>query len=566
MKISCLDKEVGKLLGESFFRIPRFQRPYSWDHANLEEFWTDAIVNSDSDYFIGNFVFYDDKGVRGVVDGQQRLTTITLMLCALRDAMQEQGYRDLAVGTHQLIERPDINNERYYVLQSESSYPFFQECVQKFGKRSRIVEAGPEEKLLKSAYEFLKSNLDAVVKSIKTQSNLSEGKKKVKLREELTKIRDKLLGLKVISTSLDNDDDAYIIFETLNTRGKDLTLSDLVKSHLSRLLKPANKGVDLAKDKWTEIAETFEESQADLSISTFIHHYWLSRYEYVTEKKLYKALRKQIRKENAAEFLDDLVKESKIYRLIHEPSYKKWSKDDLDMRDSLNAMNLFRIKQQLPMVLAVMRHRADGTLKPKQFKKILSAVENFHFIFTAVASQRSSGGISFMYASAARTLHEAKTLAAKVKVLDGLRAKLKSKLPPYGEFEARFLELRYSTNFTKQKNLVRYILTKMLQHNAPGIPFDPERMTVEHIAPENPAKPSGLADEQIASVGNLILVSQKLNDKLGNRSFTDKMKILKKANIWVGNLVKQASSWGAPEIEKSSRALSDEAFNKVWRL
>ncbi len=61
---------------------------------------------------------------------------------------------------------------------------------------------------------------------------------------------------------------AYVIFETLNTRGKDLTLSDLVKSHLSRLLKPTNKGVDLARDQWEEIAKTFEESQADISVST----------------------------------------------------------------------------------------------------------------------------------------------------------------------------------------------------------------------------------------------------------------------------------------------------------
>ena len=119
---------------------------------------------------------------------------------------------------------------------------------------------------------------------------------------------------------MDNDDDAYIIFETLNTRGKDLTLSDLVKSHLSRLLKPTNSGVDLAKDKWSKIHSTFEASQADLSVSTFIHHFWLSRYEYITEKKLYKALRKRIKKETAASFLDDLVKESEIYRYIHEPT------------------------------------------------------------------------------------------------------------------------------------------------------------------------------------------------------------------------------------------------------
>ena len=481
-----------------------------------------------------------------------------------RDA--EQGFQDLAKGVHFLIERPNIRNERYYVLRPETSYPFFQERIQKFGRRPKTIEAGPEEKLLKEAHDFLRGNLDQVVTSIKTQSNLSESKKKTKLHDELSRIRDKVLGLKVICTSLDNDDDAYIIFETLNTRGKDLTLSDLVKSHLSRLLKPSNKGVDLAKDKWIEIAETFEESQADLSVSTFIHHYWLSRYEYVTEKKLYKALRKQIKKENAADFLNDLVRESKLYRQIHEPSYKKWKKDDLDIRDSLTAMSLFRIKQQLPMVLAVMRHHADGTLKARRVKQLLSAIENFHFAFTAVASQRSSGGISFMYASAARNLHDAQSPVAKSKVINGLRDKLKSKLPPYGEFEARFLEIRYSNTFTKQKNLVRYILNKMTQHNWMGVSLDPERMTVEHLASENPPRPTGVTDEQIASMGNLVLVEQKLNNKLGNKTFADKKRLLKSANIWLDDRIQQASSWSGQEIEDRAKALAAQAFNEVWRL
>jgi uncharacterized protein with ParB-like and HNH nuclease domain len=566
MKIACLDKEIGKLLGEAFYKIPRFQRPYSWDHTNLEEFWNDTIVDNDSDYFIGNFVFYQDGDALGVVDGQQRLTTVTTMLCALRDLMQEEGLRDLAKGIHLLIERPNIKNEKYYVLRPETSYPFFQEYIQRFGKRAKVPNAGPEEDLLKEAYYFFHGNFAQLVSSIKGQSNLSEPKKKARILEELSRIRDKILGLKVICTALDNDDDAYVIFETLNTRGKDLTLSDLVKSHLSRLLKPTNKGVDLAKDKWVKIAKTFEESQADLSVSTFIHHYWLSRYDYVTEKKLYKALRKQIRKENAAEFLDDLVQESEIYRLIHETSYKKWRKDDLDIRDSLTAMSLFRIKQQLPMVLAVMRHHTDGTLKPKRVKQILSAIEHFHFSFTAVASQRSSGGISFMYASAARNLHDSNSSAAKGRVLDGLRAKLKSKLPPFGEFEARFLELRYSAKFTKQKNLVRYILTKITQHNSSGVSVDAERMTVEHIAPENPTRPASLSDEQVASLGNLILVDSKLNNKLGNKNFADKKRILRNSRSWFDSIIGQASTWSPTEVEARAKALATQAYSDVWKL
>jgi uncharacterized protein with ParB-like and HNH nuclease domain len=566
MKITCIDKQIGQLLGESFYKIPRFQRPYSWDHANLEEFWNDAIVENDSEYFIGNFVVYDDKSVLGIVDGQQRLTTITLLLCALRNIFEKEGLSPLAKGIHHLIERHDIKNERYYVLQAETSYPYFQEYIQKFGKPAVVPTIGPEEKLLKQAFDFLKKNLDTSVDAIKKNTGLTPSKKKERISEELSQIRDKVLGLKLIFTALDNDDDAYVIFETLNTRGKDLTLSDLVKSHLSRLLKPGNKGVDLTKDKWAEIGETFEDSQADISVSTFIHHFWLSRYEYVTEKKLYKALKKRIKKAEAGDLLDDLVTESIIYRQIYEPSFKKWKKDHLEIRDSLDAMNLFRIKQQLPLVLAVMRHYEDGTLKPKHVKAILASITNFHFTFTAVTSQRSSGGISFMYALAARSLHNAKKLPQKLHELNEVHKKLKSKRPAYAEFEAKFLELRYSTKFTKQKQLIKYILTKIYQHNSPGLSLDPDKMTIEHLIPENPPQSSGLSDEQVASIGNLILVNQPLNNKLANKSITQKIAVLKTSGVWVDSQILKASSWGAGEIDARTKLLATNAYKDVWKL
>src|SRR5438128_1874043 len=566
MKITCLEKQVGQLLGEAYYKIPRFQRPYSWDHVNVEEFWNDAVVESEGDYFIGNFVVYDDKGVLGVVDGQQRLTTITLLLWALRDVFQEQGEEKLAQGLHSLIERANVKAEKYYVVQSETSYPYFQEHIQKFqGKADVAAEVGPEEELLKQAFDYLREKLYGIVDAIKSLPNLSTQKKGERIREELSQVRDKVLKLNLIFTALDNDDDAYIIFETLNTRGKDLTLSDLVKSHLSRLMKPSNRGVNLARDKWAKINETFEESQEDLSVSTFIHHYWLSRYDYTTEKKLYKALRKQIRKDNAAAFLDDLVVESGLYRAIHEPSYRKWKKEELEIRDSLAAMNLFRIKQQLPMVLSVMRHLEDETLKIRHVRDVTRAIENFHFAFTAVASQRSSGGISFMYASNARNLYSAKG-PRKVSLLKQFRKKLADKRPSISEFSARFLELKYSTAFSKQKPLIKYILSNIYERNSPGLAIDPEKMTIEHLVPESPAKGPNLAVEQVASIGNLILVTQKINNKLANKRFSDKKAILKSCNVWVDDVITNAQTWGPAEIQQRATLLAVEAFDNVWPI
>lgn len=568
MKITCLDKQVAQFLKESFYRIPRFQRPYSWDRANVEDFWNDTVVENDAEYFIGSFVVYDDKTAMGVVDGQQRLTTITLLLCVLRNAFQQEGFPHLAQGIHGLIERTDIANQLFYVLQTETSYPYFQEHIQKFGDKPQAgSDAGPEEQLLKQAFEFFQSNVDDVVEKIKGQPQLSEAKRKAKIQEELTKIRDKILNLKLIFTALESDEDAYIIFETLNTRGKDLTLSDLVKSHLARLLKPTNKGVDIAKDKWNKIPETFEASQVDLSVSTFIHHFWLSRYDYVTEKKLYKALKKRIKKADAADFLNDLVKESAIYQCIHEPTARKWKKEEYDIRDSLRAMSLFRIKQQLPLVLSVMRRYEDSELKTKHVRAIMAAIENFHFKFTAIASQRSSGGISFMYALAARELYQATGLDAKGRVLQEFQTKkLATKVPQYAEFEPSFLSLRYSSVMTKQRALVRYVLAKIYQKNSTGLAIDPEQMTIEHLVAENPAKSAGLTHDQVASIGNLILVDQTLNNKLGNKSVAEKVQLLKQAHVWVDPVVLNAATWGAAEIEARAKLLAKDAYESVWKI
>jgi hypothetical protein len=421
--------------------------------------------------------------------------------------------------------------------------------------------------LLKYAFEYFENNINEVVTKTKGMPNLSEAKKKAKIEDDLSKIRDKVLNLKLIYTALDNDDDAYIIFETLNTRGKDLTLSDLVKGHLARLLKPANGGVDLTKDKWNKIQKTFEESSAELEVSTFIHHFWLSRYEYITEKKLYKALRKRITKENAGAFLDDLVKESEIYRYIHEPSYKKWKKEECEIRDSLAAMNIFRIKQQLPLVLSVMRHYEDQSLKTKNVREILEAIEDFHFSFTAIVSQRSSGGISFMYALTARELYKAKNLESKIKVLqDFNKKKLQAKRPTYAEFEPNFTTLMYSSKMTKQKNLVRYILMKIYRKNTIGLTPDPALVTIEHLASENPAKKTVLTQEQIASIGNLILINKELNGELANKSFPEKVKILSDAHVWIDPVILAANDWGSVEIKKRTALLAKDAYENVWKF
>ena len=164
-----------------------------------------------------------------------------------------------------------------------------------------------------------------------------------------------------------------------------------------------------------------------------------------------------------------------------------------------------------------------------------------------------------------RNLYSAKG-PRKVSLLKQFRKKLADKRPSISEFSARFLELKYSTAFSKQKPLIKYILSNIYERNSPGLAIDPEKMTIEHLVPESPAKGPNLAVEQVASIGNLILVTQKINNKLANKGFSDKKAILKSCNVWVDDVITNAQTWGPAEIQQRATLLAVEAFDNVWPI
>src|SRR5690606_33814512 len=139
-------------------------------------------------------------------------------------------------------------------------------------------------------------------------------------------------------------------------------------------------------------------SSSDISSDNFIYHFWASRYEAVPLKKLFPKIKKDITKSTAKDYLDALVSDSKIYRSIHEENFE-WTKNESEVSDSLYALQLFKLSQPTPATMSLVRSYKSKIIKYKKLRDALSAIEKFHFVFTAITSSRSSGGISAMYSS-----------------------------------------------------------------------------------------------------------------------------------------------------------------------
>jgi hypothetical protein len=567
MKIESTDQDLRNLLSSGYYRIPRFQRPYSWTRENIQDFWDDIVRDSPVDYFIGSMVTFKEGNQRyGVVDGQQRLTTITILLAVLRNKLQAAGFEDLAKGVHGLIERRNIDNKEEFILSTETAYPFFQDHILKWGPPEVPVTPMREEENIQNAFEQLDNLVSGAILSIESNDALGEDQRRDEIKQKFIGIRDAILDLKVIFVKLDDEDDAYIIFETLNTRGKDLSLTDLVKNHVTKHLRTASASVDQAKLKWEQILETIEGSSKDLDTDTFIHHFWLSRYDYLPAKSLFKELKRRIGKAESAQFLTSLVGDSGLYRSIHEIAYGKWTKNEQRIADSLEALQLFRVQQQTPCVLSLVRAYKAGRIKKKHLEQALVAIEKFHFLFTAATSQRSSGGISGMYASLGRRLFESATMDAALNVTEELKQKLRDRIPSFNEVNALFPEIVYTDRLTKQRGLVKYILCAFERDMRSGTVTDYDKMTIEHLMPQSEIGEGDLTETVVGQLGNLILVSPDMNSKLSNKSFQEKKRILKAAGFVIPKEVAEVDVWTSSSVKARTDAMAVQAYKKLWKI
>ena len=559
-------RDVKDLLKSDFYSIPRFQRPFSWTPENLSEFLRDVLEDNEPGYFVGPMVAYKrGTDVFGIVDGQQRLTTITLLLCALRDALLAQQADDLAQALGQYIERVDDDNKRHYVLKSEAAGEFLPAVAQEPPPRRQREPQNEDQRAIAKALKAITQKFAELQEGL--SRDVAPGFDYPPSVAYLREVRDRLLALQVIWIQVDHEDDAYTIFETLNSRGKDLEVADLLKNHLLRQLPAQSAELDSARSDWAEMRRTLLEDGREANPNRYVLHWWLSKEDYVAERKLFAAIKQKAKTGlQAADVLQGLREDALLYARIAAPFDQIISKDAAERRfsSSLQALDLFGVQQPRPLVLALMRAVRDGALKPRRAARILETIENFHFISTAVVGVSSTGGVSQMYASHARDLAAARSEQERHAGLDLLIQKLRDsrRLPTREAFTAQFPRtLRFSEEVPREKRVVRYALQKLHAHERPNNPIDPASCNIEHISPQ------AHGGEEVASIGNLLWVSERLNSALGAKSFVSKKALLEgEAQAYSVADILGAETWGAREVQQRARRLAHLAYDEVWRI
>ena len=548
--------------------IPRFQREYSWTNDELNELWNDLLenlsINSEGklvpqEYFLGSIVLVGDDEdstdiTRQVVDGQQRLMTITIMFSVLAQKFRAINENGLSNIVHKFIIGEDENGDPITKLVSETPKPFFQFRIQQKEIDFSQVPTTEEEKAILNTYNFF----DNCLSETKLRKEILKDSGETVISEPyvdlLKVVRDQVLSCKVIYVTVKSFDDAYQIFEVLNAKGKELEPTDIIKNNIFALLD-STEPVDTAFEKWKIIRDNIADDKGG-DIKTFYRYFWLSKYSFVTSKKLVSDFNRRVPKTQEAysAFLDELENSSKIYLKISQPKESDWrSIEKKPIYDCLKNLNDFGITQVRTIAMALLEAEEKKTISNKKLVDILSYLEYFHFVFNAVCSLRASA-VERKNSRFARKLNKCTNKQDGNACLGEYKTELQSMLPSYETFEESFMKLYYTQAETSDKKVVQYILRTYEYYCAGTDEVAVANMTVEHILPESTSLP------EVGYMGNLLPLGQSINSSSGDDDFTKKLEDYKKSRYQsVVNFAKQysaTSKWGKEEIINRTKYLA----------
>ena len=376
---------IGQLFLENNFTVPVYQRNYSWTSTELRDFWsdlTDIIDESRKTHFFGQVVTYSESNndSQDIIDGQQRITTSSLFMAAMMKIVNEM-----------LHKKRDVLSEDSQDTLRDIRNTIKKNLGLKPGNRISLVVEENDEKGLQGFYEKL---LDGKTDNI-DKKKLSDPKKNMlvafetmkkyillKSKENINNIIDQVDMLEKINNSfLDKfyvvmissptQQDAFIIFETLNSRGKDLKASDIIKNHLLYLMKDK---LEEANDKWNQISAVLNEDSA--RITRFIRTYWAAKHKVVNEKNLYRTLSSSLREESdAEEFLNDLLELVDLYNVIEKPNANRKTANyfnNYELNKQVNILAKLKVLTYYPIMLAMKKRKYTESEQVIVLNKVLA--------------------------------------------------------------------------------------------------------------------------------------------------------------------------------------------------
>lgn len=553
------------LLGENtrIFTTPIFQREYKWDEEQREALWED-IMTIDSDvkpvHFVGQVILVeeddpnlsgssnrDDVQVYKIVDGQQRLTTLSLLVCAIRDLeslpddnknvesiLTTYDRNGDPVRTLRLLDEDDAAYEKVYsghAQDADSDHPI-KECYDDFTNKLEDLNSNERKSLLANAVH----------------------------------------NINLVRTTCGGMSAAYQVFQTQNERGLELTPLNLSKTKLMEESVKVEIDEEEVRRRWEEICSKLEKNDRVSSAAPrrAITHYLIVDEMYptpvrITTKDFYNSFvnaldqhrgEKEIRK-----FIRKLEEYTQLYIDIHEEAVTKYRRD---MRDEINRrMRFFQSKNaHAPIVLLYLVKNVDD---PDLMNSLLRQLTKFN-VRLNLQDAKSANHRDSMYqiVQALKKENQAdwedaiKELIEQRTVEDTqLKELLRTRQLPHSEFTRELLRELEEEYYRAGKSANQVDLNEVeLEHIAPKSVFRSKKYsTWEPIFDNDPDK----FELYKSRIGNITLLEGELNASIGNGTFDDKCEIYDNSDLTMSeNIPSEFEDWGYTEIEDRTKSIADD--------
>jgi len=544
---------LGHALKDKRLAVPSRQRSYKWEEQQVDDLlrdFGDAIASNQGEYFLGSIVAVSNEttGRPEVVDGQQRLATTTILLAAIRDYFFSHGDPDRGTNIElmYLMSRNIETNEpepRLILNDFDKEY-FEARILSRPGDAARDIKPTREShERLSDAATICATQVEKLVKKDPALKLLFDWIDFVE-----TKAR-------VIWVTIQDASNAYVMFETLNDRGLELSMADLLKNYLL-----GRGGEDLLPEterRWMSMATTIENAGNEQLVLTYLRHAWISLHGPVRGRDVYSAIKSEVHKKAEVRALaKELAEQANSYAAILSSDHQFWDKYPDECKVYVDELRVLRVAQVRPLILAVLRR-----FQPKDVARALRLFVSTSVRFLIVGGG-GAGVMEQTYGGKATDVTNGTIKSPKT-----LREALIPAVPGDLEFEEEFATARVSLSY-----LARYYL-RALEPSESGDEWIPNpapgAVNLEHIMPESLKKWSQIQADvgraYLRRIGNLAVLKKPLNADAGDGPFKDKKKFYEKSKYELTKTLKEYADWGPDQIEERQRKLAKLAV-KRWSL